>query len=447
VASRSFSADGSDPQGLAVTSFLLLVKVSWRNVWRNPRGTLLTALALGLGLALLLISLGLLDGGHEQTIANGVRFGPGHVVIQAKGFQDSGSQELLLPARVVSTINEFLQTEPMKRVLLGVSPRLLATGLLSSAANSAGVTIIGVIPREERAVSLIPQRMVAGKYLSDDKPAGIVIGAEVARKLEVKIGSKVVLMTQAVRQPGTKVKDVTPGEMQSTLLRVHGIFRTGIEGVDANVIHLPLSVAQTLLGVPDQQVTQVALFLRQEGDSLMVAKGLRRQLAGAPVEVLTWRESMPMLAQILGLDHAFNYVMNGVVLAMVGLGILNTILMRVLERRYEFGVCKALGLRPVQLAVMIIGESLALTAMSLAFGLALGLSIDHYFATSGLDLRLLFRTSLPSTIVLDPILYSRLSVARIVSSVIIVFIMATVISFYPALKAARTELPDALKVL
>jgi putative ABC transport system permease protein len=430
-----------------VTSFLLLVKVSWRNVWRNPRGTLLTALALGLGLALLLISLGLLDGGHEQTIANGVRFGPGHVVIQAKGFQDSGSQELLLPARVVSTINEFLQTEPMKRVLLGVSPRLLATGLLSSAANSAGVTIIGVIPREERAVSLIPQRMVAGKYLSDDKPAGIVIGAEVARKLEVKIGSKVVLMTQAVRQPGTKVKDVTPGEMQSTLLRVHGIFRTGIEGVDANVIHLPLSVAQTLLGVPDQQVTQVALFLRQEGDSLMVAKGLRRQLAGAPVEVLTWRESMPMLAQILGLDHAFNYVMNGVVLAMVGLGILNTILMRVLERRYEFGVCKALGLRPVQLAVMIIGESLALTAMSLAFGLALGLSIDHYFATSGLDLRLLFRTSLPSTIVLDPILYSRLSVSRIVSSVIIVFIMATVISFYPALKAARTELPDALKVL
>jgi putative ABC transport system permease protein len=447
VASRSFSADGSDPQGLAVTSFLLLVKVSWRNVWRNPRGTLLTALALGLGLALLLISLGLLDGGHEQTIANGVRFGPGHVVIQAKGFQDSGSQELLLPARVVSTINEFLQTEPMKRVLLGVSPRLLATGLLSSAANSAGVTIIGVIPREERAVSLIPQRMVAGKYLSDDKPAGIVIGAEVARKLEVKIGSKVVLMTQAVRQPGTKVKDVTPGEMQSTLLRVHGIFRTGIEGVDANVIHLPLSVAQTLLGVPDQQVTQVALFLRQEGDSLMVAKGLRRQLAGAPVEVLTWRESMPMLAQILGLDHAFNYVMNGVVLAMVGLGILNTILMRVLERRYEFGVCKALGLRPVLLAVMIIGESLALTAMSLAFGLALGLSIDHYFATSGLDLRLLFRTSLPSTIVLDPILYSRLSVSRIVSSVIIVFIMATVISFYPALKAARTELPDALKVL
>ena len=183
--------------------------------------------------------------------------------------------------------------------------------------------------------------------------------------------------------------------MQSTLLRVSGIFRTGIQAVDANIIHLPLPVAQTLLGVPDDQVTQVALLLEREGDSPMVAKGLRKQLTGAPVEVLTWRESMPMLAQILRLDHAFNYVMNGVVLAMVGLGILNTILMRVLERRYEFGVCKALGLRPWQLAVMIIGESLALTAISLALGLLLGLSVEHYFATSGLDLRWVFRTSLP----------------------------------------------------
>ena len=161
-------------------------------------------------------------------------------------------------------------------------------------------------------------------------------------------------MTQAVRQAGTKVKDVTGGEMQSTLLRVNGIFSTGIETIDTDVLQLPLPVAQTLLGVPDNQVTQVALFLRQEGDSPMVAKALRTRLAGAPVEILTWRESMPMLAQILGLDHAFNYVMNGVVLAMVGLGILNTILMRVLERRYEFGVCKALGLRPGQLAMMII---------------------------------------------------------------------------------------------
>jgi len=424
---------------------LLLVKIGWRNLWRNPRGTLLTALALGLGLTMLLISLGLLDGSHEQMVGNGVRFGSGHVVIQAQGYQDTGSPELLLPAPIVSTTGEFLHSEALKHVVRGVSPRLLASGLLSSAANASGVSMMGVIPKEERAVSLIPQRIVEGNYLNDDQQSGVVIGAELARNLAVKIGSKVVFMTQAVQPRGTKATDAGGGEMQSTLLRVTGIFRTGVQAIDAHVIQLPLPEAQALLGVTDR-VTQVAVLLEREGDSLMVARALRKQLTGAPVEVLPWRESMPPLAQLFLLDEAFNYVMNGVVLAMVGLGILNTILMRVLERRYEFGLCSALGLRPVQLAVMVIGESLALTAISLALGLVLGLGAQHYFATAGLDLRWFFKSSLPSALVFDPVIYSRLSVARIASSVSTVFLTATAISFYPALKAARTELPGALRV-
>jgi len=345
----------------------------------------------------------------------------------------------------VSTTEEFLHTEAMKHVVRGVSPRLLASGLLSSAANAAGVSIMGVIPQEERAVSLIPQRIVEGTYLNDDKQSDVVIGTELARKLEVKIGAKVVLMTQAVQQPGTEATDAVGGGMQSTLLRVSGIFRTGIQAIDAHVIHLPLPAAQALLGVPDR-VTQVAVLLEREGDSLMVATGLRKQLAGVPVEVLPWRESMPTLVQIFWLNAVFNYVMNGVVLAMVGLGILNTILMRVLERRYEFGLCTALGLRPLQLAVMIIGESLALTAISLALGLVLGLSVHYFFSTHGLDMRWFFESDLPRDLVFDPIIHSRLSPWRIASSVGIVFLTATVISFYPALKAARTELPGALKV-
>jgi ABC-type lipoprotein release transport system permease subunit len=424
---------------------LLLVKIGWRNLWRNSRGTLLTALALGLGLALLLISLGLLDGSHEQMIANAVRFGTGHVVIQAQGYQDTGSQALLLPTRVVSATEAFLHTEAMQQGLRGVSPRLLASGLLSSAANADGVRIMGVIAKEERTVSLIPQRIVEGTYLKDDQQSGVVIGTDLARKLAVKIGARVVLMTQAMQPPDAAATDAGGGEMQSALLRVSGIFRTGVEAVDAHVIQMPLPEAQALLGVPDR-VTQIAVLLEREGDSLMVAQGLRKQLTGVPAEILPWRQAMPSLAQVFLLDDAFNYVMNGVVLAVVGLGILNTILMRVLERRYEFGLCSALGLRPVQLAIMVIGESLALTAISLALGLVLGLGIQHYFATSGLDLRWFFKSSLPAVLVFDPIIYARLSLTRIASSVGIVFLMATVISFYPAFKAARTELPGALKV-
>jgi putative ABC transport system permease protein len=428
-------------------SVLLVVTIGWRNLWRNPRGTLLTVLALGLGLALLLISSGLLDGGHEQTVADGVRLGPGHVVIQAKGYQDTGTQDLLLSASVVASVEQFIQTLPTKPILRGSSARLLATGLLSSAANASGVAIVGVIPQDERSVSLIPERIVEGAYLNSNGSSGAVIGVDLARKLGVKVGSKVVLMTQVVQESAPGRKAGTEGEMKSTLLRVSGIFRTGLQPVDAGVIHLPLTITQALLGVEGKQVTQIALVLEREDDSLTVANGLRKLLSGKPIEVLTWRESMPMLAQILRLDRSFNYVMNIVVLTMVGLGILNTVLMRVLERRYEFGVCAALGLRPLQLATMIIGESLALTSFSLAIGLVFGLGINHYFATTGLDFRWIFGHGLPPALVFDPILYSRLSLSRITSSVIVVFTMATLISLYPAFKAGRTELPDSLKVI
>ena len=95
----------------------------------------------------------------------------------------------------------------MKHIVRGVSPRLLGTGLLSSSANSSGVRIMGVIAQNERAVSLIPQRMIEGTYLTESSPASsVVIGAELAHKLEVKIGSKVVLMTQSLRPPGSDSK-------------------------------------------------------------------------------------------------------------------------------------------------------------------------------------------------------------------------------------------------
>jgi len=422
----------------------LLVKVGWRNLWRNPRRTLLTALALCVGLALLLISLGLIYGSHEQKIANGVQLGAGHVVVQARGYQDTRAQDLLLPPSVVSATEDLLRSRAGAGVLRGIGPRLLASGLLSSATNSSGVDVVGVIPAAEESISLIPQRIVEGSYLQDAKPSGVVMGAELARKLAVRLGSKVVLTTQAVRQPDAQTADGAAGEMQSALLRVTGIFRTGLREFDAYTIHLPLPEVQTLLGAPDQ-VTQVAVFLAQAGDSSLVAMRLRERLTGVPVEVLTWRESLTEMAQLFWLNEAFNYVTNGVLLVMVGLGVLNTILMAVLERHHEFGVCAAVGLRPGQLAGMILCESLMLAGMSLTLGLLLGLGVHLYFAAFGLDLRWFVELNLPVWKAFDPVFYSRLSPGQVARSVGVVFLMTVILSVYPVLKAARTALPDALK--
>ena len=425
----------------------LLLSLAWRNLWRHTRRTILTVLALGLGLTFLLFSLGLGDGSHEQMIVNGIKLGGGHVVIQAPGYQRTQSQDLLLPAHTISAVEEFLQPHTSPSSVHSTSPRLLASGLLSSAANASGVGIVGVQPEAERGVSLIPQRMIEGHYFNSEQPSDLVIGVELAQKLKVRLGSKVVLMAQSVPSEKHKNSNSAGGEIESALFRVSGVFRTGLREVDAYVIHLPLVEAQQLLGA-DEQVTQIAIFLHSVSQASAVAHRLREHFDTNAVEILTWREALAELAQFVWLDDAFGYVMNGIILIMVSLGVLNTMLMSVLERRYEFGVCAALGLRPVQLLVLVMYESLFLIVFSLGLGLALGLGIHWYFATYGLDMRLFTDTDIPiAGTVFDPILYSSLSQARIIWAVSVVGILALLMAVYPGWKAARTELPGALRTM
>ena len=445
---------------MAMTRTRLLLGLAWRNLWRHSRRTLLTVLALGLGLGLLLLSLGLGDGSHEQMIENGIKLGGGHVVVQAEGYQHSQSQDLLLPAQVLSTVDQVLGAD---RALHSINPRLLASGLLSSAANASGVGIVGVQPHAEHAVSLIPQRMVAGSYLDGEQSSGLVIGAELAQKLKIRVGSRVVLMAQAVRPEADKANDDahpptqqrasstlqngTAGEIQSGLFRVVGIFHTGLREVDAYLVHLLLSETQTFLGAGGR-VGQIALFLRDASASAPTAEALRTRFSSIEVEVLTWRQALAELARFVWLDDAFNYVMNGMILVMVALGVLNTMLMSVLERRYELGVCAAVGVQPVQLLTLVLYESVFLILLSLILGLILGLGGHWYFATYGLDMRTLVETDMPiAGTVFDPILYSSLSGTRILWAVSVVGALALLMAAYPAWKAARIELPGALRTM
>ena len=161
------------------------------------------------------------------------------------------------------------------------------------------------------------------------------------------------------------------GEIQSGLFRVVGIFHTGLRELDAYLVHLALPAAQAFL-LADDQLSQIAVFLHQDSATVAAADALRTQFTPTEIEVLTWRQALAELARFVWLDDAFNYVMNGMILVMVSLGVLNTMLMAVLERRYELGVCAAVGLQPAQLLTLVMYESVLLILLSLILGLILG---------------------------------------------------------------------------
>lgn len=412
----------------------MLLKIAWRNLWRHSRRTLLTALAFAAGVFLLIISLGLGDGVHEKLIETGVELGSGHVVVEARDARLDATRDATLSAATAQAAERVLSSARLKRYIEGFAPRLVVSGLLSSANNSTGVSVIGVEPARERAVSLLPARLTAGQFLGgEQKSAEIVVGQALADKLRLRLGSKVVLMTQAGKQ------------IESLLLRVDGIFSTGMQDADAHLVAMRLDDLQALLGKPGA-VTQTAVFLHSAEDAQKVRRMIADALRRRPVSVLTWRESMPELHQFILIDDAGNYLFNGIVLIMVTLGVLNTILMAVLERHREFGLLLALGMKPSRIAAMVLAESLMLTAFGTAVGLGLGWSVHRYYAVHGLDLAAMMDQSFSvAGVSIDTVVHSYLYPHRIPGTLLFVLLLGLGAALYPAVKAARTDPTEATR--
>jgi ABC-type lipoprotein release transport system permease subunit len=342
----------------------------------------------------------------------------------------------MLDADSGAQVREILAAPELARLVKGSAPRLLVSGLLSSAKNSAGVQVIGAVGPREADLSLLPEKIVAGTFLEPDgKAPPVVVGKSLAEKLKIQLGSKVVLMTQA------------GAEIQSQLLRVRGIFDTGMDDVDRHVIAVSLDDLQTLLARPGA-LTEQAVFLRRADDAERVRDFIAARLRRRPISVLTWREAMPQLDQFIVIDDAGNYIFNGILLIMVTLGIVNTVLMAVLERKREFGLLAALGMRPALIAVMVAAESFFLTALGAAAGLVAGLATHHYFAVHGLDISTIGDQSFSAAgVSVDSVVYSHLYPGRIRWSLFVVAALGVLASLYPAIRAARTPPTEAMQGL
>ncbi len=413
-------------------------RMSWRNLWRHPRRTFLTALAFAIGVFLLITSLGLGDGMHEKMIDTGIRMGSGHIVIEPEGARDTIGEQLYLSKENTSAAEQVLASAGIRGEVRGSAPRLLASGLLSSAANSTGVQVIGAIPEREANIALLPEKITKGTFLErEGRTPPALIGSGLAEKLDVDIGSKVVLMTQA------------GSEIQSQLLRVRGIFSTGMEQVDQRLVSVRLEDLQAVVQRPGA-ISHLAVFLNDSLRTPALRAEIDRELTtlaeGPAPSVLSWRQAMPELDEFIIIDDAGNYLFNGVLLFMVTLGVLNTILMAVLERKREFSLLLCLGMHPWQITTMVIVESMMLTALGAGAGLAMGWGTHAYFAKYGLDLTSLMDQSFSvAGVSVDAMVYSYLYPGRIEWTLSFVAFLGFAASLYPALRAARTDPTEATR--
>ncbi|MGH9323130.1 MAG: ABC transporter permease [Vicinamibacteria bacterium] len=409
-----------------------------RNLRRYVRRTLLTALAMIVGGALLMISLALGDGTHEAWIESGVRMGSGHVAIQSPDFQTSRKLESRLSARARAEAEAALRAPDVARYVKSVSPQLTVSGLASSPAGARPASIVGVDPDSEARFGILDEKVVEGRYLEAGDRLSAYIGAGIAESLEVQLGSRMVVTAQDAS-----------GEIAGQLARVVGIFRTGVPEVDQSLIHIPLATAGAWLGT-GEDVTQMAVLARRSTDVDPLRRELESRLAG-PVEmgelaVMGWREAMPELDAAVKIDDFGNYLFQGILFTIIALGIVNTILMSVLYRHREFGVLQALGLTPAQTGSLVLIEGLVLTAVSGVIGIALGLFVTWFFWRDGLDFSAMLNEEWSfSGVVMEPIVVPLFRLERVLQALVFILVVGGLASLYPAFRATRIDVTEAMK--
>ena len=407
----------------------LNLRMAWRNLWRHKRRTWLTATAMIFSNVLLVFMISLQFGSYDMMINNTLQSFSGHFQIQKDGYNDNPKLRLSIES-IQPLATELRRTMPEARV----AARAAAFALASSEQRSFGVQVIGVQPDFEPGVSTIPGLLKQGSFLQDPNAAEIVIGAVMARNLKVGIGDEITLLGSG-----------RDGSFAAGVLTVTGIYASGIQEMDRSFAEIPLGYFQEMFAMGDHgnSIAVAVESLDHVAPELINAK---RVVSGHDgLLVIDWTALHPGLKQAIQADLSSAWFMYGVLIILVAFSVLNTQLMSVLERTREFGVITALGIKPRQLASLVMLETTLMALIGLSIGVFLGWLVALYFNVVGFSYpgmeEVAARFNLPGK------MYPSVTVFSMMLGPFVVFLFCLLASIYPATRLYRLQPVDAMRAV
>ncbi|MFT6052173.1 MAG: ABC-type lipoprotein release transport system permease subunit, partial [Halioglobus sp.] len=268
-------------------SFSVIVVLAWRNLWRNYRRTLILLVTIALGVWSMIFMTALMRGMVDEIVRNGLATLPGEVQIHAPAYRDDPSIVHRIPMPSGDLLAALGQPP-----IVGWSARIRVPAVIASERDSRGVTLLGVDPLAEQRLGSAPHAIVEGRFLTDENDKGVVIGASMARRLETRLGKRIVLMSQ---DPNNDVADRGA--------RVVGIYTARLPGTEDRFVYSGRSVIQSMLGI-EGEVSEIAITA---GDYRAVAQWYPAIAAagGAQFEVLPWTELDSYLSTMLNVQDGF----------------------------------------------------------------------------------------------------------------------------------------------
>ena len=414
-----------------------LLRLAWRNLWRNPRRTLITMAAIGFGYAMLLFVACLMAGLRHQMIESGTGLVLSDVEVHAPGYYPERPVDQTLGGPDGTAVNSLLAAITANPRVQAASPRVYGYGLVSATHQSAGVEILGVVPDQEQKITALQTRMVKGSYLTGRMPKGVVMGDKLAATIGAKVGSEIVLLAPAA-----------DGSTGNDLYTVAGLFHTGLDSMDRGLVVMSLASLQELLRLPPGGIHEVGIKLHDNDitAATAAAAALDAQLSKTlPVQVSAWPELAPELADYVQFNHRVTFILFFIFFLLAAMGIVNTMLMAIIERTRELGMLMAVGMRPIQVVGLIVAEAASLAGASLVMGAALGAPLLWYLQIHGLNLGGHRGAVSLGGVVVGPIWHGQQDLTAYAQAALGLAVVALVSALYPAMRAARFRPTEALR--
>ncbi len=403
----------------------MILKIAWRNIWRNKIRSLVVMGAIAIGIWAGIFASSIANGLNKQRLDNVIYSQTSHLQIHANGFTENFELN-----KKIEGGKDILETVKSKDNVLAVTGRTMVTGMVSSASNGKGVMIKGIDPESENTVSKMQENVIDGKYFEGMKKNPILLGQSLAKKLNVKVRSKVVLNFQDI-----------DNEIVSSAFRVVGIYKTNDARNDEFSVYVRNSDLDPFLGIKDGDLHEIAIMLKEDDQLDPFTAELKAEQAGLLVQ--NWKELIPGLAAATIIAGRMNYLLLAILLAALSFGIINTMLMTVLERVREFGMLMAVGMNKARVFIMIMLETIFLMLTAAPFGMLIAWLSILYFNTYGMDFSAYAEGF--NNVGVTPIIYPYQNADYYPKVVGLVIIAAILASIYPALKAIRLVPAEAIR--
>ena len=405
------------------------VKMAWRNIWRNPRRSILTMTAIAFASLLLVFMLSFQFGSYDTMINSAVKIHTGHLQVQAEGYQDKRSMRLVVPDP--EAIGSILDGTPG---IDAYTYRANAFSLVSSKERTYGIMVIGIDPVREANVSTLKRVIRQGSYLSAEDTDQALVGELLAKNLRVGLGDELVVLGQG-----------RDGSVAATVVQVKGIYNSGMDEFDRSSIHVPLKHFQEAYAMRGSVHEVVALGIslgKIPAIKRAVARAVENQDPKHNLVVLDWMDLMPGLVEGIQLDLVSGLILYVILIVVVAFSILNTFLMAVFERTREFGVLMAIGTTPGRLTKILLLESITMTIVGIVFGMIAGSLVTWYFQMHGISIagtsEVVRQFGIPER------MFPQLSFLSASIGPILVLFITSLAALYPALKVRRLRPVEAL---